>query len=286
MDNTVQISDLESLDDELMEEVKYHGALFTGTAVDESARVKEEYHFLDGRAHGRWSTQSHSGQLLEEAFYEHGVLKKLRAWTTEGVLSLRIQTEPFSREEFYPDGSIQYYQTDSGLKLYYQSGQPLELFTYAEKLAVFYDKDGAWLLRHRTEGEKYLVMSEEKITFHDEALRQSWLALLEEQFDELEPHILLWLKGLSAADRADIVCAMLASDNLWMKEKGICLAEQYKVVQALPFLEKERDNQAVPPRRFYRSGMVSYTRTISLSARQAIGTLKNKELWENIQHSI
>lgn len=275
---TVQINDLESLDDELMEEVTYHGALFTGTAVYENERVKEEYHFLDGKAHGRWTMESRSGQLLEESFYENGKLQRQQAWTKEGILHLRYQTEPLSHEEFYPDGSIQYHRTDDGLKKYYQNGQPLEVFEYAAKLAVFYDKSGTWLLRHQTEGKQYVVISREKITFHDEALRQSWLVLLEEAFDEFAPYIALWLEELSLTERADIVCAMIASDNLWIKEKGIRLAEQHKIVQALPLLEKERNNQAVPPRRFHGTGMVSYSMTISLRARQAIGTLKKEDL--------
>lgn len=98
--------------------------------------------------------------------------------------------------------------------------------------------------------------------------------LLETEFDAFCTYIALWMEEMHPKERAEYVCALIASDNLWIKDEGIRLAERHKVIQALDLLEKERNNQMVPPRRFHDTGLITYTMSISLRARQAIVTLK------------
>jgi len=289
----VSFDELEAADDEeMLHGVTYQGKLFTGTAVEEY--IDCEYDggmiitrtYVDGKAHGRWTEAVCTGQLLEESFYENGELLTQRTWSCEGEPITRYQKEPWVKEQFYPDGSIKIQQTEDGIKKYYENGQLLEYFDYAADCAVFYDRDGTWIVRHKTNGEKQLEMDGTKITFHGEALCKRYLGLLEEVFDQFDSYVELWLETVRPEERARIVCDMIASDNLWIKVRGIQFAEKYQVSQSLELLEIERNNEAVPPSRdTFDGGICFSTHSVFKSARQAIGTLKNKELWEKITAS-
>lgn len=287
MNTTVKIDELELADGEVLYNVTCRGELFTGTAVSENEYEDErqEWRYVDGKAHGRWITESGGGQLLEECFYEHGTLTTRQEWTREGVLCLNYQREPYLEEKFYPDGTLKLQRTMEGLKKYYPNGQRLELFTYDSEDAVFYDKDGVWLFRHKKDGEKALNMRREKITFHEEAMRGRYLELLgeEELYGLFHEYIALWLAGVASKERAEYVCAMIASENLWIKAEGISLAERHRVMEALDLLEKERNNKTMLPRlRMFEGGETLSFKDISQLARPAIGSLKNGESWKRL----
>ncbi len=286
----VQFDELEMTDDkEMLQGVTYQGKPFTGTAVEENFECEYEdgmiitRTYVDGKAHGRWTEAVLGGQLLEESFYEDGELLTQRTWSCKGEPITHYQKEPWVEEQFYPDGSMKIQQNEDGIKKYYENGQLLEHFDYAANGAVFYDKDGTWIVRHKTDGEKKLEMDCTKITFHDEALCKRYLKLLEEVFDQFDDYVALWIETVQKEERAQIVCDMIASDNLWIKVKGIQLAEKYQVSQALELLERERNNEAAPPKReTFDGGLCFSTHSVCDYARPAIGTLKNKELWKKI----
>lgn len=74
----------------------------------------------------------------------------------------------------------------------------------------------------------------------------------------------------------EILCEMVASDNLHIKYDGMSLCEQYRVKAVLPLLEKERHNDRTPEfihDIYEENGGVGYAWTISQRARTVIGTL-------------
>lgn len=278
MNEFIGIDELESPDYDLMEDVAYKGNLFTGTAIENSNNSHTEWHFLNGKAHGRWFSVSDSGQLLEDAFYENGKKITEKMWNSLGILCWNYQREPLLFQEFYYDGTLKVQRDVNSRKIYYSTGQIKQLFDYSQNYAMSYYKDGTWLFKHLSDGEQHLVMSSEKITFHDEFLCKVYMELLEEDFDYFYPYFVLWIGKVSADERASFICNLITSENLWMKNAGINLAETYKLRQAVDLLEKERNNQIIPPP--HQGHYYSYS--IGQRARMVLGTLKQKELWKNI----
>lgn len=242
----VDYNELEILDDEYDEDImKYKGELFTGMSYEDTQRVHIE------------------------SYYDQGRLVSEKSWNKKGILIYDYCKNKYSKE-YYEDGTLKQIRDQSGYKKYYSSGKIKTLYEVKEKYAMVYWKDGAWILRHKSGKIDARIMSKEYIIFHDEIWKEKYLEILTDDIDYFYPYFRCWIDDCEMIHKSYIICRMIACDNLWIKEAGIQLAEKYRIMESMDLLEQERDNQAVPPPR----ANMMYTRTISLCARQAIGTLK------------
>ena len=281
-------SDYVMIDDlELSEESEYKGVMycdkpFTGTAYDDWQDIHTEWTFISGQGEGRWFSVFDNGQLQEEIILDKGNVLRSKNWTKKGELLAEYQSNPFYRVEYFPSGRKKYYEDDRGYIKYFESGKIKKRFIYLEKYATIYDENEIWLVKHKSNGEKYLVFTRENMTFHDEYISVHYLELLKKNltpvlyytgYEDFYPYFLQWLpvNDGTPVDKqtTDIICNMITCNELAIKYDGMNLARQYKVQKAIPFIEKEKDNHESPP----GYGNKSYGFTIGQIARIALSEL-------------
>lgn len=204
-----------------------------------------------------------------ESLYKDGELIAEKTWNAHGIVIYDYCKDSYSKQ-YYDNGILKEIRDDNIIKKYYASGILKYDYIMKDGLANGYWLDGTWVFRHKAEKNGYLVLSSDYIEFNHAIWYEKNLQILEEDFSFFCPYFICWIDICDSRKRSEIVCHMICSENLLVKEKGIHMAEKYMIIDAIDFLDKERDNQQIPPA---CDGIIS-TRTISLSARQAIGTLK------------
>lgn len=204
-----------------------------------------------------------------ESVFQNGEVVSEKTWNAQGTVIYDYYKEVY-QNQYYDNGILKEAEDDNGTKKYYASGSLKYDYVRKDGLAMGYLPDGIWVFRSKAQKKGYIVLSASEIAFNDIVWYEKYLEMLEEDFGFFKPYFICWIEKCDTKKRPKMVCDMISSENLLIKETGIRMAEKYMIIEAIDYLEKERFNRQIPPA---YDGVIS-TRTISLSARQAIGTLK------------
>lgn len=100
MTEKVLIDDLESSDIDFFLDVTYYGVPFTGLALDKSDGYTQ-YHYLNGKGHGRCFSRCSNGQPEDEFFSTSGRRGRClcSVWRAIKVVPAPV---------YYPDGGVSY----------------------------------------------------------------------------------------------------------------------------------------------------------------------------------
>ena len=274
MAEKVLIDDLETSDEDIFIGVTYRGKPFTGTAVDESDGYAE-YRYLDGCGHGRCFSRYLDGQMEDEFFLDHGKMISETCWYGDGSVKSRFTSDPLLHQDFLPDGTLIREETAGYLKTWYDSGALKQDFSYSDLKMTCYAPDGTWIARQNGQqsnrGKAIFVMERSSFQFNDPFLRAHYLELLEDP--DFYPFFLRWLpepprhpparrdwlpklpkKYEAPSWVREVVCAMISSENLSIKNDGISLAEAYAVQEARPLLRQCLGCRQIPLPAYYRGG--------------------------------
>ena len=284
---TVNIDDLEFDDcsESCFVNVCYEGKPFSGIAIDkQNDGSYEEWHFVDGFGEGRGFSLFPNGQLHEEFYLEHGIEVIEKEWTENGILILNHTEDPYLMQEFYPDGSPKYDVTQDYRRSWYRSGGLKSEYEKDKGYETQFSEDGTWISKLYGK-ELPLTLSRDYLEFNQQYVAENYLRLLEANRKFLW-YFLLWLPEKPDEDDtdykvqdwvADVICAMIGYKDLNIKNEGIILARDYRVISAIPLLEAESKCRKKPEDIFQDDYNVGYTFTIGKQAKISLQKLKDIE---------
>lgn len=280
---TVEIDNLEFDDysDNVFQNTFYEGKPFTGVAVDHREDGGyEEWHFIEGFGEGRCFSTFPDGSLQEEYFLQHGHVISEKEWTSDGILVLDHTEDPFSYKEYYNDGVLKCEQTKEFYKMWYPSGALKQEFIFSQGYSTQYARDGAWIYRI-VGNDLPLTLSRDYLTINEDYVSRNYLELLTTD-RRFMWYFLLWLpEKPETADNevphwvSEVICNMINSDDLNVRDQGIILAREYFVKAAIPLLERESKCRKKPQDIFEDNYNVGYTFTIGKQAKISLQQLKS-----------
>ena len=262
----VQIDDLEGSDYDLYYENKYEGEYFTGTAISDEDGVHTEWTFVNGNGHGRWFSVFPNGQLNEEVFLDDGEVISERIWNREGQLLYRYDSEPLLEQEFDADGHLLKERTeehywkfnDNGQLLveetkehkwtFYANGTKHEDYDYVSSQATVFDDSGFWIVKGKLKriNDRYWSKTIDSMTFNDDYWSGNYLSILKADYEDKYPYFLEWLKNKSEI-RSEIICSLIENEDLRFEYDGMNLAREYRILDAIPAIEKQLTIKEFPP---------------------------------------
>jgi len=264
----------------MLENVCYMGKPFTGTAKEKNKEgFSAEYHFVDGRCHGRYTCNYPSGRLMQESFFENGKLLNEKTWTEDGLLISYHVFEPDSLQYFYPNGKIAKEETEDHCCEWFEDGSIRFRYDISDSYGMLYAKDGTWVAKITVENN-HVEYRRGKIEFNEEFVSKNYIKIMEDDVFSND-YISLWLpEPPKTADYvppfwvSEAICKMIQSDNLYVKDSGIILSVNYIVLNAIPLLEKELRNKKKPDDIIDCDRVLEYTRTIGKQASFSLNILK------------
>ena len=239
----VQIDDLEGSDYDLYYENKYEGEYFTGTAISDDDGVHTEWTFVNGNGHGRWFSVFPNGQLFEETILDDGEVISDREWNREGQLLYRFDIEPLLEQKFDANGQLLEERTEEHYWKFYDNGIKHEDYDYESSQATIFDDSGVWIVKGKLEKihDRYLDNTLHAMTFNDDHWSGNYLSILKADYEDMYPYFLEWLKNRSEI-RSEIVCSLIENEDLRFKYDGLYLAREYRILDAIPLIEKQLIN--------------------------------------------
>ena len=239
----VQIDDLEGSDYDLYYENKYEGEYFTGTAISDDDGVHTEWTFVNGNGHGRWFSVFPNGQLFEETILDDGEVISDREWNREGQLLYRFDSEPLLEQKFDANGQLLEERTEEHYWKFYDNGIKHEDYDYVSSQATIFDDSGVWIVKGKLEKihDRYWDNSLHAMTFNDDHWSGNHLSILKADYEDMCPYFLEWLKNRSEI-RSEIICLLIENEDLRFKYDGLYLAREYRILDAIPLIEKQLIN--------------------------------------------
>ena len=239
----VQIDDLEGSDYDLYYENKYEGEYFTGTAISDDDGVHTEWTFVNGNGHGRWFSVFPNGQLFEETILDDGEVISDREWNREGQLLYRFDSEPLLEQKFDANGQLLEERTEEHYWKFYDNGIKHEDYDYVSSQATIFDDSGVWIVKGKLEKihDRYWDNSLHAMTFNDDHWSGNHLSILKADYEDMYPYFLEWLKNRSEI-RSEIICSLIENEDLRFKYDGLYLAREYRILDAIPLIEKQLIN--------------------------------------------
>lgn len=297
MDETLRVPlrELETSDEDIYRDAVYQGRPFTGVAWGEDGRETCELSYEEGVAHGRCRWWYQNGKLSLDEVLDHGEIVESTSWWAPGDVIHRREAGG-QVQYWFRDGTLALEEGEGWRREYYPSGPLREERRTAPDggtEAVWYGEDGEWAVRTKTgprEPGKRLP-PEPETEYNDAYIRAGYLKLLEVSafghhfmdwlFRQMEPKkswFQRWVqdkrpKTLSAEGR-EMVCAMIACEDLRVKYRGVTMAKQYRVKEARPFLEQARSVRKKPPGEYSVTGCgTDYAWTVGEAADRALREL-------------
>ena len=239
----VQIDDLEGSDYDLYYENKYEGEYFTGTAISDDDGVHTEWTFVNGNGHGRWFSVFPNGQLFEETILDDGEVISDREWNREGQLLYRFDSEPLLEQKFDANGQLLEERTEEHYWKFYDNGTKHEDYDYVSSQATIFDDSGVWIVKGTLEKihDRYWDNTLHAMTFNDDHWSSNYLSILKANYEDMYPYFLEWLKNRSKI-RSEIICSLIENEDLRFKYDGLYLAREYRILDAIPLIEKQLIN--------------------------------------------
>ena len=239
----VQIDDLEGSDYDLYYENKYEGEYFTGTAISDDDGVHTEWTFVNGNGHGRWFSVFPNGQLFEETILDDGEVISDREWNREGQLLYRFDSEPLLEQKFNSNGQLLEERTEEHYWKFYDNGTKHEDYDYVSSQATIFDDSGVWIVKGTLEKihDRYWDNTLHAMTFNDDHWSSNYLSILKANYEDMYPYFLEWLKNRSKI-RSEIICSLIENEDLRFKYDGLYLAREYRILDAIPLIEKQLIN--------------------------------------------
>ena len=239
----VQIDDLEGSDYDLYYENKYEGEYFTGTAISDENGVHTEWTFVNGNGHGRWFSVFPNGQLFEETILDDGEVISDREWNREGQLLYRFDSEPLLEQKFDANGQLLEERTEEHYWEFYDNGTKHEDYDYVSSQATIFDDSGVWIVKGKLEKihDRYWDNTLHAMTFNDDHWSSDYLSILKANYEDMYPYFLEWLKNRSEI-RSEIICSLIENEDLRFKYDGLYLARGYRILEAIPLIEKQLIN--------------------------------------------
>lgn len=147
----IDMSELETLDYDMFQDVRYKGKPFTGKAYEKTEHFYTECSYLNGLAHGKYITIYKNGNKQEElelcngeqigdayTWFDNGQMKEwnndkfIKNWTENGILI---------RDYHFNDGiKLEYYTTSELMKS--TIGDKIEYLTKSGKVFALYENKG------------------------------------------------------------------------------------------------------------------------------------------------
>ena len=238
----VQIDDLEGSDYDLYYENKYEGEYFTGTAISDDG-VHTEWTFVNGNGHGRWFSVFPNGQLFEETILDDGEVISDREWNSEGQLLYRFDIEPLLEQKFDANGQLLEERTEEHYWKFYDNGIKHEDYDYVSSQATIFDDSGVWIVKGKLEKihDRYWDNTLRAMTFNDDHWSSNYLLILKVDYKDMLPYFHEWLKNRSEI-RSEIICLLIENEDLRFKYDGLYLAREYRILDAIPLIEKQLIN--------------------------------------------
>ena len=239
----VQIDDLEGSDYDLYYENKYEGEYFTGTAISDDNGVHTEWTFVNGNGHGRWFSVFPNGQLFEETILDDGEVISDREWNREGQLLYRFDSEPLLEQKFDANGQLLEERTEEHYWKFYDNGIKHEDYDYVSSQATIFDDSGVWIVKGKLEKihDRYWDNTLHAMTFNDDHWSSDYLSILKMDYEDMLPYFHEWLKNKSEI-RSEIICSLIENEDLRFKYDGLYLAREYRILDAIPLIEKQLIN--------------------------------------------
>ncbi len=247
----VNFDEIETSEEDIFREAKYQGKLFSGTAIADDGKVHSEYRYNNGLGEGRSFSVYENGQLEGEWFMENGETITETQWYENGTVRLYFQKEPLLQRFFDRNGNKIKEITQDYDKKWYKSGELKIEYDKIKKESVYYVKNGEWVVKSKLK-EKIDWKDPYSYIFNDYYIKTHYMELLEDS--DFTPYFIQWLpkppkkkkiffpfkKRLQETEQyiQQIICDMIASDNMNIKYDGICFAQRYTIKKALPLLKQ------------------------------------------------
>lgn len=241
----VQIKDLELSDYDLYYEAMYEGKPFTGTAISDKDGVHTEWTFVNGNGHGRWFSVFPNGQLNDELFLDDGEVISERIWNREGQLLYRFDSEPLLEQEFDENGHLLNERTKEHRWTFYDNGTKHEDYDYVTSQVTVFDDSGVWSVKGILV-DGYWSRTLDTMTFNDDRWYSNYLSILKADYEDNYPYFLMWLESISEI-RSEIICSLIENEDLRFKYDGMNLAREYRILDAIPVVEKQLPIKEFPP---------------------------------------
>ena len=84
------------------------------------------------------------------------------------------------------------------------------------------------------------------MTFNHDRWSSNYLSILKADYEDKYPYFLEWLKNRSEI-RAEIICSLIENEDLRFEYDGMNLAREYRILDAIPAIEKQLTIKEFPP---------------------------------------
>ena len=84
------------------------------------------------------------------------------------------------------------------------------------------------------------------MTFNDDYWSGNYLSILKADYEDKYPYFLEWLKNKSEI-RSEIICSLIENEDLRFEYDGMNLAREYRILDAIPAIEKQLTIKEFPP---------------------------------------
>ena len=284
----VDINDIDTSEDSIFIGAIYQGIPFTGVAYEETEKSYFECPFLEGNAEGRCFERLENGTLIDEALFHNGIEVEERSWFSDGQLSRVYIAEPKFVQEFRADGKKRYEYVKGVARYWYKNGMLREELDFNTLRGKYYSVNGQWLFDMKLDELGFFVTSRSNYVFNNEYIQSHAIELLNDQ--DFYKHFLNWLPeyregydGYVAPvvleeTQKQIIIEMIESDNSRVQFEGICLADNFHLVEAISAIRKAAKCNIVPSDILDEDGICiqSSTRSIAQQAKLALKRLSSK----------
>ena len=278
----VDFAEIETSEEDIYYDAVYNGEPFTGIATEDDEETHSEYEYFEGVANGKWITKFTNGNLQAETILDMGEIVSDTVWSKEGKIIYDFIASPLTERQYFENGEIKYNKDDNGYIFYRQDGGILQEYKYSDGHKTIFAPSGAWLVKHRSSGDKSLVMDVKYLEFNDDELLLNWkqwlidnmnMELYAGGYPDIYPYFIRWISNMMESGKenkvTEIIIEMIQHDNLAIRYEGIVLAMRHKINAAVPYIVKEKENGATPD----GYGNNAYGFTLSQIARKAIAEI-------------